>query len=109
MTSWHTKKERKLVRMFGGTPLIKYGYDGIIRGKPVEVRDQRKDNRFRLQKNVHERLVRRKGYYIFDSPGKKPKKISANKVSKMLPRGKWYKDRTYPHKFITKKDVWGVK
>jgi len=106
MVSWHTKKERKLVKKFGGVHRRQYGVDGNNGRKPIEVRCQRKDKRFRLQKNIHKEMIRKNGYYIFDSPGKKPKRISAKRVSKMLPRGKWYKDRTYPHKFVTKKDVW---
>ena len=106
MSSWHTKRERKLIRSRGGTPRKSYGHDGKDNGKPVEVRSQRKDNRFRIGMRVHKHLVRNNGYYIFDSPGHRPKRISAKRVSKMMPRGKWYKDRTYPHKFVTKNDVW---
>jgi len=106
MKSWHTNRERMLIRKYGGKPRISYGTDGTIRGKPVEVRSQRKDRRFRIQKNVHEKLIRQNGYYIFDSPRHKTKKVSARKVSKMLPRGKWYKDRKYPHKFVTTNQVW---
>lgn len=104
--SWHTRAERKLVRKFHGKPKVSYGTDGKIGNKEVEVRCVRKDNRFRIQKNVHQRLVRKDGYYIFDAPNQKAKKVSAKRVSKMLPRGKWYKDRKYPHKFVTKKQVW---
>lgn len=102
----HTKQERSLIKKFGGIPLKKYGYDGTVKGKPVEVRSQRKDNRFRIQKNVHQDLVRKNGSYIFNAPNKKPVKISAKSVSKKL-HGKWFKDRKYPHKFITSKQVFG--
>ena len=40
--NWHTKKEKQIIRKLGGTPEKKYGYDGTIRGKPVEVRAVRK-------------------------------------------------------------------
>lgn len=84
MTSWHTKKEIRLVKKFGGIHRRHYGVDGMNGRKPVEVRCQRKDNRFRLQKNIHKQLIKQKGHYIFDSPGKKPKMVSAKKVSKMI-------------------------
>ena len=103
----HTAREKKLISQFGGKPLAKYGYDGTIRGKPVEVRSCRKDSRFRLQKNVHNVLVRNNGSYIFDAPNRKPKRVSARAVSKKLGRGAWFKDRKYPHKFINKKVIWG--
>ena len=101
---WHTKRERQLIKKYEGTPLIKYGYDGKIKGKPVEVRSARSDKRFRIQKNVHKNLVRKKGFYIFNQ-GRKSKKVSAKKVSKMLGNGRWFKDRKYPHKFLKVKDV----
>ena len=105
--SWHTKRERELLTKFDCEVSKGYGYDGMKNGKPVEVRSQRKDNRFRIQKDTHQELVRKEGYYIFDAPGKDPVMIKAKDVSKMLPRGKWYKDREYPHKFLTVKDIWG--
>ena len=102
--SWHTKQERKVIKKYGGKALVKYGYDGKIKGRPVEVRAAKKDNRYRIQKNVHQNLVRKKGSYIFQK-GKRSKRISASMVSKKLGKGKWYKDRTYPHKFLKVKDV----
>ena len=104
--SWHTNRERRLITSFGGKIRKGYGYDGIIKGKPIEVRSARKDNRFRIQENTHKELVRKGGSYIFDAPGHRPKKVSASRVSKMLPNGEWYKDRKYPHKFIRKKQIW---
>ena len=101
---WHTKQERNIIRKYGGIPLVKYGYDGTIKGKPVEVRAVRKDKRFRIQKDVHNVLVKRNGSYIFISKGRS-RKISAKKVSKKLSRGKWFKDRRYPHKFLKVKQV----
>jgi len=45
---WDTKLEKEVIKRYGGQPLKKYGYDGKIRGKPVEVRAARRDNRFRI-------------------------------------------------------------
>jgi len=104
MKSWHTKQEREVIKRYGGRPLVKYGYDGRINGRPVEVRSARKDHRYRIQRNVHQDLVRKSGSYIFCKAGK-TKKVPAAKVSKMLPGGKWYKDRHYPHKFLKVNEV----
>ena len=102
--NWHTSQEKKIIRKYGGKPLKKYGYDGKIRGKPVEVRAVRKDKRFRIQKNVHENLVKGDGSYIFCA-GKSTKRVGAKRVSRLLGRGKWFKDRGYPHKFVKKGDI----
>jgi len=106
MSSWYKKREIKNIKDKGGKPTRSIGYDGRHNGKPVEAKSQRRDTRFRIGEKTHKQLIREKGHYIFDSPGHRPKRISAKRVSKMLPRGKWYKDRTYPHKFVTKNDVW---
>ena len=98
-SSWHTNQERRVIRRHGGRPLVKYGFDGQINGRPVEVRSVRKDHRYRIQKNVHQNLVRKSGSYIFCKDGK-TKRVPATKVSGMLSRGKWFKDRNYPHKFL---------
>lgn len=102
--SWHTNQERRVIRRYGGQPLIKSGFDGLINGKPVEVRSSRKDKRYRIQKDVHQNLVRKSGSYIFCKNGK-TKRVPATKVSEMLPRGNWYKDRSYPHKFLEVDEV----
>ncbi len=103
---WHTRNERRVIRKAGGTPLVKYGYDGLLRGKPIEVREARKDTRFRIQKNTHRALVRGEGSYIFKA-GQKTKRISARRVSELLGRGRWYHDRkpAYSHKFLRKKQI----
>lgn len=106
LKSWHTREERKLIKKFGGKPLVKFGTDGRIGNRPVEVRSARKDNRFRIQKDVHKKLVRKNGSYIFKAKGKRPKKVSAKRVSKLIGSGKWYKDRKYPHKFVKIKQIW---
>ena len=95
-----------MIKKYGGKPLVKYGYDGMINGKPVEVRSARKDSRYRIQKNVHNELVRKKGSYIFVKNGRS-KRVSASKVSKKLNDGKWFKDRKpeYKHKFLKTNEV----
>ena len=103
--NWHTKLERKIIKKKGGVPLVKYGYDGKLRGKPCEVRAVRKDDRFRIQKNTHQELVRSGGKYIFVNSNGRSKTITAKVVSKKIGRGKWFKDRDYPHKFLKKGDV----
>src|SRR3972149_4795075 len=97
---WHTLQEKRMIRRYGGNPLQKYGYDGLINGRPVEVRAVRKDNRFRIQQNVHQVLVSRDGSYIFVNGAGNSKRVPAKKVSRQLGRGKWYRDRRYPHKFL---------
>ncbi|WP_455279624.1 hypothetical protein [[Eubacterium] cellulosolvens] len=104
MTSWHTQQEKRNIKKYGGTPLRKYRTDGTIRGKPCEVRSVRKDHRYRLQKNVHQNLVRNNGRYIFVNKGKS-KAVSARQVSKKLGRDHWFKDRSYPHKFLKVKQL----
>lgn len=106
--SWHTDRERDLLTGFDCEVSKGYGYDGLKDGKPVEVRSQKKDNRFRIQKDTHKELVRKDGYYIFDSPGQKPVMMKARDVDGKLPKGKWYRDRRYPHKYLRKDDVWAA-
>ena len=102
--NWHTRQERKVIRKYGGKPRVSYGYDGTIRGRPVEVRSHRKDSRYRIQQNVHRQLVREGGSYIF-CDGSRTKRVPARVVSNRLGRGKWYKDRRYPHKFLRVSDI----
>ena len=102
---WHTRLERKIIKKYGGEPLIKYGYDGLINNKPVEVRAVKKDDRFRIQKNVHKELIRKKGGYIFINENGESRRRSAKDVSRKLGGGKWYKDRKYPHKFLDVDEV----
>ena len=104
--SWHTKRERELITSFGGEPKVQKGTDGVYRGKPVEVRCARKDRRFRIQKDTHEELMRDGGFYIFDAPKKDPVMVPASAVDGMMSDGEWYKDRSYPHKFVTVDQVY---
>ena len=78
---WHTKQERRVIKKHGGQPMVKLGTDGKLRGRPVEVRSVKKDNRYRIQKDVHQELVRKKGSYIFCAPGRSSKVVSAIKGS----------------------------
>ena len=100
MKEWHTKQEKRIIERYGGTHLSKSGYDGKIGRKLVEVRSVRKDNRFRIQQDVHRVLVRNKGYYIFVNKHGRSKKVPAVRVSKLIGVGKWFEDRNYPHKFL---------
>ena len=102
--NWHTRQERETIKRMGGRPLIKYGTDGLLNGRPVEVRSCRKDNRYRIQEDVHRRLVGQHGSYILCAGGR-TKRVSARRVSRLLGRGKWFKDRSYPHKFLKKSQV----
>jgi len=80
--------------------LNKYGYDGILRGRPVEVRAVKRDDRFRIQQNTHRHLVANQGSYIFVNSSGRSKRVSASQVSARIGRGQWFKDRRYPHKFL---------
>lgn len=84
------------------------GFDGFINGRPVEVRSQDKDKRFRIQKDTHQAVMKGQGYYIFDTPGRDPVLIRAKDIDKTLAPGPWFEDRGYSHKFITEADLWGT-
>ena len=73
-------------------------------GRPFEVRESVKTPKFRIQKDVHDYLVKNKGYYILKR-GKGVLKIDADEVTKLLEKGNWNKDRDYPYKFLHLKDV----
>lgn len=108
MRSWHTAAERRLVRLFGGEPHVGYGPDGQIDGRPVEVRVNRQDDRFRLGQDVHETLMAEGGSYIFDAmgDGRPPAMVPAAEVDTMLGPN-WYRDRGYPHQFVDNQDIFG--
>ena len=84
--------------------MVKHGYDGEINGRPVEVRSARRDDRYRIQKNVHKELIRKHGSYIFVKNGRSVR-VPAREVSDNIGRGKWFKDRKYPHKFLDVKKI----
>ena len=107
---WHTREERDIIKKAGGTPLSQYGTDGVLNGKPVEVRSIRskKETRYRLMKSTHTELLKKGGCYIFALRGKTIKK-SAAAVDKIIKKRNWYKDRDYPHTFIYIKEVFSAK
>lgn len=107
--SWHTNRERELIAKFGGSVKKGYGFDGFIGNAPVEVRSAKKDQRFRIQKDVHQKLLSRSGFYILDSPDHKPVLIKALDLDKLLPSGAWYEDRDYPHKFVSVDQIPNIK
>ena len=85
--TFHTKVEKSIIEDLGGTPLKKKGYDGILNGKPVEVRTYKKQRtpRFKIDKGQHDKLLDLNGNYIFvDVPNKRHKIITARKVDKLL-------------------------
>lgn len=85
---------------------MKSGTDGVLNGRPVEVRSVRKDNRYRIQKDTHRELVKHRGSYLFVNGRGQSKVVPAARVSKLIGFGKWLKDRVYPHKFLKTKQVW---
>ena len=81
------------------------GPDGIDKaGIPFEIRESKRTPKFRLQKNVHEELVKRAGYYIFKQ-GETMLKIDAKDVTPLLKPGPWSRDRVYPYKFLACKKI----
>lgn len=98
-------EERRMIRHYGGNPDKRRGADGSRRNRPLEVKSARKDHRYRINQGPHRNLVRNGGQYIFVSGGRS-KVVSARKVSKLLGRGSWHKDRRYPHRFLDKSEVW---
>ncbi len=109
MAIWYSASEKNLITRHGGKPKNGYGSNGIINNKPVEVRAIRASGstRFRLGKRVHQSLVRRGGYYIFKVHGRTSVRKTARSVDRILKRKRrgWYKDRSYPHTFIYKKEI----
>ena len=104
--TWFKKAERKAIKKRGGTAKTKNGcYDGKVRGQHVEVKAARKDMRFRIGKTVHKSLVKNDGRYIFVNGNGRSKTMAAKTVSKKIGRGRWFKDRSYPHKFLKKEEV----
>lgn len=108
MADWHTKLEKKLIRSFGGTPTKSYGADGRLNGAPVEVRAAKKEDRFRLNRDTHQELVRNDGTYIFDDVGDglPPRQVEADRVDDML-GGSWHSDRGYEHQFVEVDEIFG--
>ena len=117
---WHTKLEKKLIKRHGGLPLRQWGYDGEVKGKPVEVKAAVKDTRFKIDKKMHEKLMKNKGNYIFavrkGTGGYKSKVVTAAEVNKLLGMEskwregkKWYNDnhggKNWAHRFLGREQV----
>ena len=103
-TSFHTINENNIIKILNAKKQGR-GADAIDpAGVPFEVRESKKTPKFRLQKDVHEHLVKNKGYYILKR-GKDVLKIDADEVTKLLKKGDWNKDRYYPYKYLYCKDV----
>ena len=101
---WHTENEHRIIKLMDAKRRGS-GADGIDRnGVPFEIRESKKTPKYRLQKDVHEYLVKHKGYYIFKK-GKELLQVDARVVTKMLKRGYWNKDRGYFYKFLHCKDL----
>ncbi len=94
------KIRESLIESRGGSWEQEYGIDGTIDGDPVEVRGARKDYRFRLGKDVHRELVSDRGSYLFHDDQEGTREVPATEVSDILGKGKWFKDREYPHRFV---------
>ena len=76
------------------------GPDGIDqKGVPFEIRESRRTSKYRLQKDVHDQLCKRNGYYLFKR-GKTITKVDANDITPLLKKGRFNRDRTYPYKFL---------
>jgi len=104
---WHTKNEHAIIKSMNAQRLGR-GPDGIDQdGVPFEVRESKKTPKFRLQKNVHEELCEREGYYLFKR-GETITKMFANNVTCLLKKGAWSRDRVYPYKFLHLRDVVGL-
>lgn len=108
-SSSQKQRERQLITQFGGSVKKGYGFDGFIGNDPVEVKEANKDNRFRIGKDTHKKLLSRGGYYILDARGKKPVLMKAWDLDKLLPSGAWYEDRDYPHKFVSVDQIPNIK
>ena len=76
------------------------GPDGVDQsGVLFEIRESRRTSKYRLQKDVHEELCKRNGYYLFKR-GKTITKVDANDITPLLKKGRFNRDRTYPYKFL---------
>ena len=101
---WHTKNEHDIIRSLNGKKQGQ-GIDAIDpMGRPYEIRESRKTPKFRLQRDVHQHLVKKNGYYVFKQ-GKDIVRMDAKDVTPLLKTGPWSRDRTYPYKFLKCEDV----
>ena len=103
---WHTQNEHAIIKAMNAKKRGR-GADGIDQdGFPFEIRESRKTPKFRLQRDVHEDLVRNDGYYLFKQGGNITK-IFAKDVTPLLKKGEWSHDRAYPYKYLHCKDIKG--
>jgi len=105
-SDWHTKREKDLIRDFGGTPTQSFGPDGELNGDPVEVRLAKEEDRFRLNRDTHNELVEEDGSYIFDdvTDNLPPREVGAGQVDGLL-EPDWHSDRGYQHQFVQVNDI----
>lgn len=103
----HTELEKRLIEAHGGAPLDQFGPDGQRGDQLMEVRLAKKEDRFRINKDTHRKLVRSGGVYLFDDldDGLPPREVPAREVSDMLGRGSWHSDRGFEHRFLAVDDV----
>lgn len=95
---WHTKNEKAIAKKIGAKRHHP-GYDGVLNGRPYEVREAKRSDVYRIQKNVHNTLCKRNGFYIFKK-GPKVKRVNAKQTTKMMKSGRWNIDRKYPYKYV---------
>ena len=65
MVNWHTQNERAIARKLKAKPNGKGADSALANGTPFEVREAKSSDKFRIGKEVHLDLVRRKGFYVF--------------------------------------------
>lgn len=107
---WIIKAERRAVAAVGGNQNKRRGADGQRRGRPVEVKAQRRDNRHRIGKKAHARMIRENGTYILIGRNGHRDTVPASEVSRAMGPGNWYNDKreggaNYKHRFIIHKEV----
>ena len=96
---WHTRNENDIIKYLKAKKRGS-GADAVDQsGVPFEVRESKKTPKFRIQKDVHEYLLQRGGYYVFKR-GHFLVKVPANIVTTLIKNGKWNKDRGYDYKFL---------
>ena len=63
--SFHTRNEHAIIKAMNAEKQGQ-GIDAVDqKGLPFEIRESRKTPKFRLQKDIHDELCRRNGYYLF--------------------------------------------
>jgi len=107
--AWWTDSEYRMMRMVGGRRTKDKTFDGVRQGVPYEVKSlkDKRQERFRIGKKAHQKLLNKNGSYIFNIPGKQRKVMKARQVSGILVKKqrRWYKDRSYPHSFVMADEI----